>query len=101
MKNQFFYTRTVAPDENGKETEEIKYVDSFNINKVVRTVSSPDGVIVLLDDLHERAFETPDIDVKSNRVRGMKKVRETVQSEITLSKEDGERFMKLTNIENE
>ena len=92
MKNQFFYTRK---GEEGKE-----FRDSLNVNKVIRSVTHTDGtVILLLDDFNERVTQQPDIDLKSNKMKGYKNVRETVQSEIHLSPEDGERFFKLTNIE--
>lgn len=92
MKNQFFYTRE---GEAG-----VIYKDSFNINKVIRSVTHTDGtVIVILDDFNERVTQQPDIDIKTNKMKGFKNVRETVQSEITLTKEDGERFFKLLNIE--
>jgi hypothetical protein len=92
MKNQFFYTR------KGEEDKEFR--DSFNVNKVIRSVTHTDGsVIVILDDFNERVTQQPDIDLKTNKMKGYKNVRETVQSEIYLSTEDGERFYKLLNIE--
>jgi hypothetical protein len=67
---------------------------------VIRSLSNDDGtVLVLLDDLHERAQEIPDIDVRTNKVKGVKRQKNTFQSEISLSKEDGERFFNLLNIE--
>jgi len=91
MKNQFFYTRLL---------EEKEYRDSFNINKVIRSVTHTDGsVIVLLDDFNERVSQEPDIDLKNNKMKGYKNVRQTVQSEIVLSPADGERFFNLLTIE--
>lgn len=88
--NQFFYKRT--------EGESV-FTDSFNINKVIRTIENADGtVLVLLDDLHERSHDVPDVDLKTNKVKGVKRQRDTYQSEITLSKEDAERFQSLTKI---
>ena len=92
MKNQFFYTRTA---EDGKELR-----DSFNLNKVIRSLSNEDGTaLVLLDDLHERAQEVPDIDPKTNKMKGYKRQKNTFQSEISLNKEDAERFFNLTNVQ--
>lgn len=89
--NQFFYTRTV---------EEKEFRDSLNVNKVIRSVTDTDGsVIVILDDFNERVTQEPDIDIKTNKMKGYKTVRQTVQSEIVLSKEDGARFFNLLNIE--
>lgn len=89
--NQFFYTRT----EGDKS-----FRDSFNVNKVIRSVALEDEkVLILIDDLHERSQEVPDINPKTNKMMGYKRKRDTFQSEIYLSKEDGERFFNLTNIE--
>jgi len=87
MKNQFFYTAIIADKE---------YIASLNINKVIRTLENDEaGLIVILDDFNERVTEQPDIDLKTNKFKGMKKVRETVQSEITLNAEDAKRFINL------
>jgi hypothetical protein len=83
--SQFFYTRTEG---------EKSFLDSFNTEKVIRTIGYEDGTrLVLLDDLHERAHEVPDVDPKSRIVKGMKRVRDIFQSEILLSKEDAEKFI--------
>jgi fructose-bisphosphate aldolase class 1 len=90
MRNQFFYTR--------KEGDDV-FTDSFNINKVIRTVKvEDDKLLVLLDDLHERTVEMPDISVKTNKVIGTKKQRNTYQSEIYLEGDDIQRFIRLTEI---
>lgn len=90
MKNQFFYTAIIADKE---------YIASLNINKVIRTLENDEaGLIIILDDFNERVTEQPDIDLKTNKFKGMKKVRETVQSEITINKEDAARFIKLFEI---
>ena len=73
--------------------------DSFNINLVIRTISIEDGrLLVLLNDLHERAQEVPDIDPRTNKVKGVKRQRNTFQSEIYLEPEDVERFYATTNL---
>jgi hypothetical protein len=88
--NQFFYKRT--------EGESV-FTDSFNINKVIRTIENADGTtLVLLDDLHERSHDVPDVDIKSNKVKGVKRQRDVFQSEIILNKEDAERFQSITKI---
>jgi hypothetical protein len=84
----FFYTREV---DNGKI-----YTDSFNINKVVRSMQLEDNkVILVLDDIHERAEQVPD--VKNGKVVGSKRERNTFQTEITLTGEDITRFHNLAN----
>jgi hypothetical protein len=95
MKNQFVYTRMLE-----NESSEAIYVrDSFNIDKVVRSITMDDGRrLVLLDDLHERAQEVPDINPKTGKMTGMKRERNTFQSEIYLNKEDGERFLDFTEL---
>lgn len=90
MKNQFFYTAIIADKE---------YIASLNINKVIRTLENDEaGLIIILDDFNERVTEQPDIDLKTNKMKGFKKVRETVQSEITLNAEDTKRFINLFEI---
>ena len=88
MKNQFFYTAIIGDKE---------YTASLNINKVIRTLENDEaGLIVILDDFNERVTQQPDIDIKTNKFKGYKNVRETVQSEIHLTPEDGARFYELT-----
>jgi hypothetical protein len=90
MTNQFFYTRK----EGDKE-----FTDSFNVNKVIRTVQLEEGdLLVLLDDIHERAVETPNINPKTNKMIGITRKRDVYQSEIHLTGEDIVRFKNSTNI---
>jgi len=87
MKNQFFYTAIIGDKE---------YIASLNVNKVIRTLENDEaGLIVILDDFNERVTQQPDIDIKTNKMKGFKSVRETVQSEITLNAEDAKRFINL------
>ena len=82
MSNLFFY----------KDGEDW---NSFNVDKVIRTVTLQDkSLLVLLDDLHERAVETPNINPKTNKVVGVQRKRDTYQSEIYLRDEDITRFRK-------
>ena len=91
MTNQFFYTRKDGDKE---------YMDSFNVNKVIRTVAIDDNdLLVLLDDIHERTMETPNINLKTNKVTGVIRKRDVYQSEIHLHGDDITRFIQLTNIE--
>jgi hypothetical protein len=88
MKNQFLYTATIADK---------KFPASFNLSKVIRSLTNEDGsLIVILDDFNERVTQQPDVDIKTNKFKGYKSVRETVQSEIVLSPEDGARFFQST-----
>lgn len=91
MKNQFFYT---SKTEDGKET-----MASLNVNKVIRSGYVDGNYMVILDDFHERVEQEPDIDTKTNKMKGFKRVRNTYQSNIILSEEDALRFQKLTSIE--
>ena len=99
MKNQFFYTRKEAI--HGTDPVEYKeYKDSINLNKVIRSVQmNDDTIVVLLDDMHERTTEVPNINVKTNKMIGTKKKVEVYQTEAYLYGEDIERFRTLTNIE--
>jgi hypothetical protein len=84
----FFYTRKV----DGKS-----YTESFNLNKVVRSVQMEDeSVLILLDDLHERSRDVQAPNIKTNKLE-LKRVRETFQSEIYLEGEDVTRFNNLAN----
>lgn len=88
MKNQFFYTATIGEKE---------YVASLNINKVIRSLANDEGgLIIILDDFNERVTQQPDIDIKTNKMKGFKSVRETVQSEIELNADDALKFINLT-----
>jgi len=88
MRNQFFYKVKM----NEKE-----YTASLNINKVIRSLANDEGgLIVILDDFNERVSKQPDIDLKTNKMKGFKTVRETVQSEIELDAEDAKRFIEIT-----
>jgi len=96
MKEQFLYNRSV-PVEGSTETTMVQ--DSFNITKVIRTMTIEDNkLMVLLDDLHERVQEVPEVNPKTGKIGGMRRERNTFQSEIYLDKEDGARFLKLTGI---
>jgi hypothetical protein len=97
MTNQFFYTRKELVSGTPENPEFKEFRDSFNLNKVVRSITIEDGrVLVLMDDIHERAQQVPDVDPKTNKMRGYKRERNTFQSEIYLDPEDGVRFYNLT-----
>ena len=99
MANQFFYTRKELVSGTPENPEFKEYRDSFNVNKIVRSVTMEDGrMLILLDDIHERAQEVPDIDVKTNRVKGTRRERNTFQSEIYLDPADAARFIELTSL---
>ena len=86
----FFYTRKT---EDGKI-----FTDSFNLNKVIRSVQVDDNkVLVLLDDAHDRSEDVPDVDPKTGKQRGVKRQRNTYSTEISLVDEDVTRFNNLNN----
>jgi hypothetical protein len=86
----FFYTRKT---EDGKI-----FTDSFNLNKVIRSVQMDDNkVLVLLDDAHDRSEDVPDVDPKTGKQRGVKRQRNTYSTEISLVDEDVTRFHNLNN----
>ena len=98
MKNQFFYTRRELKSGTPENPVYNVFRDSFNINLVIRTVAIEDGrLLVLLNDIHERAQEIPEVDVRTNKVKGVKRQRNTFQSEIYLEPEDVERFYEATS----
>ena len=84
----FFYTRKTEDDK--------VYKDSFNLNKVVRSVQVDDNkVLVLLDDTHDRSEDVPDVDPKTGKTKGVKRQRNTYSTEISLFDEDVTRFHNL------
>jgi len=99
MKNQFFYTRR-EPIQGTDPVEFKEFTDSLNITKVIRSVRMDDeNLVVLLDDIHERIKEVPNINTKTNKVIGMKKVSEVFQTEVYLQGKDIERFESITKFE--
>ena len=106
MRNQFIYTEEITKPgvqedlENGivgtdPYTETRK--NSFNVDLVIRALSLDDGgVLLLLDDLHERWQDVPGMN--RNGKRTIKREKDTFQSEIRITKEEGERFFELTDI---
>lgn len=100
MQNQFFYTRKELVSGTPENPEFKEFRDSFNVNKILRSVTLEDGrVLVLLDDVHERSQEVPDVDPKTNKMKGYKRQRNTLQSEIYLDPADGIRFYALTSMQ--
>ena len=96
--NQFFYTRK-EPIAGTDPVEFKDYLDSFNIEKIIRTIIVENGNrLVLLDDIHERATEVPQYDMKTGKSKGVKRERNTFQTEVYLSPEDSERFEKVMSI---
>ena len=96
--NQFFYTRK-EPIQGTDPLEFKEYLDSFNVEKVIRTIIvENENRLVLLDDIHERSTEVPDVNPKNGQTRGFKRERNTYQTEIYLTPEDSKRFIKLLNI---
>lgn len=98
MKNQFFYTRK-EPIQDTDPVEFKEFTDSLNVNKIIRSVRmDDDNLVILLDDMHERTKEVPNINTKTNKVIGTKKVTEVYQTEVYLQGEDIQRFELITNI---
>ena len=98
MNHLFFYTRKEIVSGTPENPEFKEFRVSFNLNKVVRSITVDDGrVLVLLDDLHERAQQVPDVDPKTNKMKGYKRERNTFQSEIYLDPADAVRFYNITN----
>lgn len=96
MKNQFFYKTTRPSPVAGEPNIELE--ESFNINFVLRSGYIEGNYIVLLNDVHERAEEVPDIDFKTQKVKGMKRQRSTFQSQIVLTGDDIQRFKEATSV---
>ncbi len=110
-KNQFFYSRkeeVKIPKEPAFTSTGLPYIieikeyrDSFNINKIIRSREMEDGtVLVVLDDFHDEMREVPGFHPKTRKPTGVYvKERNTYQSEIMLSKEDGQRLYNVVSID--
>jgi len=103
MRNQFFYTRKVQKQLEGTEGVEnvvtSSYRDSLNLDMVIRSVTLETGeVVVLLNDMHEQTQQYPIVNEKTKKVT-YKEAKSIVQSEITLSVEDGKRFFEATSVD--
>jgi hypothetical protein len=99
MKNQFFYTRKEISGGTPEVPEYKEFRDSFNVDKVIRSITLEDGrILVLFDDMHERAQEVPDVDPKTKKMKGMKRERNMYQTEIFLDADDAQRFFELTGL---
>lgn len=93
MKNQFFYTRKELVSGTPDNPEFKEYRDSFNVDKIIRTITVDDGrLLVLLDDIHQRPQET-EMKNKQGRVTSMKREMNVFQTEIYLDPADVERFV--------
>lgn len=116
-KTQFVYKREINVPPIKEDTEKgvlgtdgyTKIVlDSFDIERVIRTIiTDDDRMLLLLDDLHERYETKPKVHPKTGAPKFdrkgqmmFEKVKETFQSEIYISKEEGEQFLKLTAANN-
>jgi len=102
MKNQFFYTvkQTIAPGAPGRantEPIEVMQIASFNMKKVIRSLELSDGtLVIILDDFHVEQRQSVNNNANGKPIVKMEPV--TVQSEIILSKEDKERFMRVSAV---
>lgn len=102
MRNQFFYTMEyqVAPTAGptlGKEPIIKRMMASFNIDKVIRSVETDEGkLIIILDDFHEEKKQAIKHNANGKPVPYIE--TQMLQSEITLTEEDKNRFRMLTAI---
>ena len=82
------------------KSAELEFRNAIQIDpEFVSVQMNDDTIVVLLDDMHERTTEVPNINVKTNKMIGTKKKVEVYQTEAYLYGEDIERFRTLTNIE--
>ena len=111
FKRQFSYKRTLEKTvKEGEKEKKVKttVIDSFDISKIKRTIVMEDETrLVLLDDLHERYENRPQVHPKTQQPKFDRKgqmmferVKDTFQTEISLSKEEGKELLKLISINN-
>ena len=79
--NQFFYLSKKKSEDGVEITEE----GSFNLDKIVRTMKTPEGVVILMDDGHEESFVYNTLG-KGGKIEEQRK-RQWVVSEILLTEE--------------
>jgi hypothetical protein len=87
-----------APTRANVEPITMRRMASFNIDKVIRSVETEDGkLIVILDDFHE---ETKQIIVHNMNGKPIPKMEtQMLQSEIHLLEEDKIRFRQMTAVQ--
>jgi hypothetical protein len=85
----FFYTR-----KEGENT----FTECFNLNKVIRSIAGTETgkLIILLDDMYESSRDVQAPNLKTNKIE-VKRIRETMQSQILLEGDDITRFNNLNN----
>lgn len=96
MKNQFFY-KVTRPAEI-KDAPPIELEESFNISNVLRSGYIDGNYVVLLNDIHERSEDVPEMDIKTGKMKGLKRQRMTYQSQIILTGDDIKRFKEATSV---
>ncbi len=96
MKNQFFYTATRPAEVTGQEP--VEFEESININHVLRSGYIDGNYVVLLNDIHDRSEDVPDVDPKTGKMKGLKRQRNTYQSQIILRGDDIRRFKEATSV---
>ena len=98
-KHMFFYTREENLEKDpAKEPNMKEFQDSFNINKVIRSMSVSDTeTIVVLDDFHPEKRKVP-IYNKKGVITGAKNEENTYQSELLLKGSDCTRFRELFEV---
>lgn len=97
---QFFYSRKepVRPKEGDTELKYETFIDSFNLNCVVRSYEAEKGkLFVLLNDGHEESREVPDYS-NQGKQKGVKRERQWIVSQILLEGNDVERFRVVCGI---
>lgn len=96
--NLFFFKRM----KKNPAGEEVIFEDSFNTDLVIRTMGVPEGMIVLLNDGHERPENVPEYATDSKgevifvgpegkkrpKVKSWRRERQWMQSEILVTQED-------------
>lgn len=101
MRQQFVYTEKIVipPKKEGEKASIEERKNSFNIGLVIRAVTMDDGrLLILINDLHERWQDIPSVSRNGKKI--IKREKDTFQSEIFLTKQDGKEFLELTRINN-
>jgi hypothetical protein len=90
--NQFFYEREEPRSGKDGKPVMVKFIDSFDMSRVIRSFEySPGLLVILLDDGHEETRKVP-VTNNQGKVTGVQNSREYMQSELRLSERDSMRF---------
>jgi len=100
-KNQFYYKvkqEVEVPVINGEPQPHQfrELLCSCNLDKVLFSIETPTGRTLVMDHMHEKEYMEPVFNKKHQKI-GDKKIRGMFQTEVALTPEESEEYIKLTS----